>query len=472
LSKQEIMHSNYYYSVLFLLILGLVSCKSIKPENPPMPSDQKLPSTVSIINVPISIPLSYLEDNLNQDWNSKLFSDKSLPLGSGLFADLDVTRIGKISLKGMNNNSLQVKIPMNLKGDLKIEKKVFGQVLSTNFPFNENISPEISFIPEIGPNWDLVIKDLNIDNWGRSMKYNLLGFEIDLDPLVRGQLRRVLDNQLSASNLSNLDFRNMAQETWDAFSEPYSIEQGEIQVHFFAVPKRLKVKDEISMDQKLNLYIGLEGEMISKVGPRPDIKPIPLPDIEINESQENILDIVLPLILRYEDLNQYLNKAISGQQIKADKNTILIPSNLKTQQYGDKTLLGMDFDAVRNGNREVKGKIYFAGKPVFDPVTESLKFEKVEFDVKTSNFLAKWGIKSKKRKIKSQIEKLAKIPLGEFLQEARAELENQGYLETNFATFKANGLSLEVEGINNTSEDIRIFFRAKGQMEVLLKNLK
>jgi hypothetical protein len=465
------MHSKHNPAIIFM-ILAMVSCKSIKPENPPMPTDQKLPSTASIINIPISIPLAYIEDNLNQDWSSKLFSDKSLPLGSGLFADLDVTRIGKISLKGMDNNSLQVKIPMNLKGDLKIEKKIFGQVLSTNFPFNENISPEISFIPQIGPNWDLVVRDLNIDNWGRSMKYNLLGFEIDLDPLVRGQLRRVLDNQLSASNLSNLDFKNMAQETWNAFSEPYSIDQGDIQVHFFAVPKSLKVKDEISKDQKLNLYIGIEGEMFSKIGVRPDVKPIPLPDIEINESEENILDIVLPLILRYEDLNQYLNKAISGQQIRADQNTILIPSDLKTQQYGDKTLLGMDFDAVRKGKKEVKGKIYFAGKPVFDPVTEFLKFEKVEFDVKTSNLFAKWGIKSKKRKIISQIEKLAKIPLGEFLQEARKELENQGYLETNFATFKANGLSLDVEGISNTPEDVRIFFRAKGQMDVRLKNLK
>jgi hypothetical protein len=151
------------------------SCKSIKPESPPDPTTQELPSTLSIINVPISIPLEMLENNLNKDWSSKLFSDNALPLGSGLFADLDVTRIGKISLKGLENNALQVKMPMNLKGDLKIEKKVFGQVLSTNIPFNENINPEFSFIPEIGPNWDLMIKNLNIESWGRSMKYNLLG---------------------------------------------------------------------------------------------------------------------------------------------------------------------------------------------------------------------------------------------------------------------------------------------------------
>jgi hypothetical protein len=456
--------------IFFILIIG--SCKSIKPENPPLPSNQELISAVSIINAPISIPLAMLEDNLNQDWSSKLFSDKALPLGSGLFADLDVTRIGKISLKAMGNNSLQVKIPMNLKGDLKIEKKVFGQVLSTNIPFSENISPEISFIPEIGPGWDLMIRELNIDNWGRSMKYNLLGFEIDLDPLVRGQLHRVLDNQLSASNLTKLDFKNMVQETWNSFSEPYSIEQNGVQLHFYAVPNRLKVRDEVSIDQKLNLYIGIEGEMFSTIGAKPNLKPIPLPDIEYNEIQENIFDIVLPLTLRYEDLNRYLNQAISDQRIRADRKTVLVPSDLKTQRYGDKILLGMDFNAIRNDKKEVKGKIYFAGMPVFDQDSESLKFEKVEFDVKTPDFLARLGIKSKRRKIQSQIEKLAVISLGGFLKDARTELENHGYLETGFATFKVIDPSLDVERIITTDEDIQIFLRSKGIMDVQLKNLK
>jgi hypothetical protein len=461
-----------YNGILFFFLLITFSCKSIKPESPPDPTTQELPSTLSIINVPISIPLEMLEDNLNKDWSSKLFSDNALPLGSGLFADLDVTRNGKISLKGLENNALQVKMPMNLKGDLKIEKKVFGQVLSTNIPFNENINPEFSFIPEIGPNWDLMIKNLNIESWGRSLKYNLLGFEIDLESLVKSQLYRVLDNQLSVNNLSKLDFKNMAQETWNAFSEPYTIEQNGIQVHFFAVPKSLKVKDEVSIDQKLNLYIGIEGEMFSKIGEKPQFTPNVLPDISLNENQDNIFDVVLPLTLLYDDLNDYLNKAISGQRIRADGKTVIVPSNLKTQQYGDKILLGMDFNAIRNNRKEVSGKIYFAGKPVFDQDSESLKFSNIEFDVKTPDFLSNWGIKSKRKKIQSQIEKLAIISLSGFLEEARTKLEQQGFLETEFARFKVVDPTLNIEGIITTSDDMQVFFRAKGKMDVQLKDLK
>lgn len=457
---------------LFLLFVFFSSCKSIRPERPPASSELTQPQAISKVNVPIEIPLSYIESNLNKDWRSKLFAEKGLMIGSGLTTDIDVNRTGKIALTGLENNTVRVKIPMNLKGDLKIEKKVFGQVLSTNFPFNENISPEISFIPEIGRNWDLTIKNLQIENWGRSMKYNLLGFEIDLDKVVKSQLQTVLDNQLSAANLSRFDFKSMAQETWDAFSEPYTIAQEGMEVHFYSVPNKLKVREEITLDQKLILYLGLEGEVISKIGSKPIVPKSPLPNIYYNDNAANELDIMLPLIIRYSDLDDYLNKEISGKTIRLDSKTELLPSKLSTRKYGDKTLMMMDFTAVRKGKKEIKGEMYFAGKPVFDEETESLRFDEPEFDVKSDNGLANIGIRLKKRKIINQIKKSASYPVGDFLREARKEMQQMGYYETDFASFRVKNPSLDIEGIYSTEEDLRIYLRALGQMEVRLKEMK
>ena len=455
-----------------ILIFAFSACKSIKPERPPATSHRELPQAISKVNVPIEIPLSYIESNLNKDWNSKLFAEKGLPIGSGLTTDIDVTRTGKIALTGLENNTIRVKIPINLRGDLKIEKKVFGQVLSTNFPFNENISPEISFIPEISSNWDLGIKNLQIENWGRSMKYNLLGFEIDLDKVVKSQLQTVLDNQLSAANLSQFDFKNIAQETWDVFSEPYTIEQDGLEVHFFSVPNKLKVRDEITLDQKLILYLGMEGEVVSKIGSKPIVPKSPLPDIDFNENKENKLELILPLILSYEDLDGYLNNEMSGKTIRLDSKTDMMPTNLKTQKYGDKTLLSMDFTGIRKGKREIKGKMYFAGKPVFDTETESLRFDEPEFDVKSDNGMANIGIRLKKRKIINQIKKMGAYPVGDFLRAARREMEQQGFFETDFATFQVKNPTLDLEGIYNTDEDVRIYLKVIGQMEVKLKEIK
>ncbi|WP_373521442.1 DUF4403 family protein [Aquiflexum sp.] len=462
-------------SIKILIILSFLintSCKSIKPDRAPAASLIDLPSSRSTVNIPIVIPLSYLENNLNQDWSSKLFADKGLPLGGGMFADLNVTRTGKISLRGSENNTINVKVPMNIIGDLKIEKKVFGQNLSTNFPFNENLIPEISFTPEIGSNWDLNVKNLQINSSGRSMKYNLLGFEIDLDPLVKGQLQKVLDNQLSASNLSRLDFKHIAQETWDAFSEPYTVVQNGITAHFYSVPDRIMVKEEITVDQELILYLGLEGEMFSKLGSKPIIEKKDLPDITVNESKENQIDLVLPLTIPYQDLDEYLNSTFSGQQIRTNRTTVIFPSNLTTQKYGDKTLLSMDFKAVRDGKKDVEGKMYFAGKPVFDQESESLIFEEPQFDVNTGDFFSNLGIRLRKGKIQRQIKKLAVLPIGELMDNARKEMAEQGYFETDFANFKVLNPSLDVEGIYSTAEDIRVFIRSQGKMDVQLKDVR
>jgi hypothetical protein len=467
-----ILKNSLKFSFAVGFLSFFIACKSIKPDNPPAPTLTPLPVPKSIMNIPVTIPLVFLEENLNQALSNKLFSDKGLSLGSGLFADLDVTRLGKISLMGTEQQTLKVRIPMNVRGDLKIEKRVFGQNLSTQFPFNENVSPEISFAPEFGENWDLSIRNLQIDNWGRSMSYNLLGFEIDLEPLVKGQLQSVVDNQLQAAGLTRFDFKQMAAQTWEAFSTPYTIEQNSFMVHFYAQPDKLFVSQEVTADQNIILYLGLEGEMFSQIGEIPLALSKPLPPVKANPSKENVVDITLPIVFAYRDLDQIMNEGISGQRLKLDGKTVLTPSHIRSQQYGDKVLLAMDFAAERENRKEISGVMYFAGQPVFDEGSETLRFEGVEFDVNTDNLFAGIGIKLRKRKIQRQIQKLAIIRLGDFLGAAEIELQRQGMLDTDFATFQMHQPKIMVEGIYSSENALKVYLRTKSQMDVRLKKVK
>lgn len=455
---------------ILLVSLFIFSCRTIRPERPPAASvAADMPEAVSKINVPIVIPLSFLEDNLNKSQGSKLFADKGLELGSGLFADLDINRNGKISIRAVEGNTLKVKVPMNAKGDMKIEKRVFGQNLSTNFPFNENLAPEISFKPEIGRNWDLNVSNLQIDNWGRSLSYNLLGFEINLEPLIKNQLQRVLDNQFAAADLTQFDFKNMAQATWDAFSEPYTIEESGITAHFYALPDKLKVKEEFTLDQNLVLHLGIEGEMFSKLGTKPVVPKKPLPNISSNEDTENYINLTLPLSIPYSELDDYLNEAFKGQQIRTNRTTVLRPSNLHTQQYGDKTLLSMDFVALREGKKDVSGKMYFAGKPRYDDESQTLIFDEPKFDVDAGDFFTNLGIRMRKGKIQRQIKKMAVLSIGDMMDTAKEELQQQAYIDTEFADFKVVQPDLKIEGIYPTEEAINIFIKATGKVDVKLK---
>ncbi len=459
-----------YTAFLLLILFTFYSCKSIQPDRPPQPTvENVLPNTPSRINIPITIPLSFIENQLNQANASKLFADRGVSLGSGLFADLDVNRIGKIVLKSTSNNMLSIQVPMNLQGDLKIEKRVFGQNLSTNFPFNENLSPVVNFKPTLNQNYNLGIENLEVEDWGRRMKYNLLGFEIDLDQLAKRQLKNVLDNQLSSGALEQLDFKKMVQETWDAFGQPYTVEQNDLKAHFYSIPTAIKVSEEITSDQNFVIYLGLEGNMQSKIGEKPSVITRPLPPLQPNESTENIIDLHLPLHIPYAELDNLLMENFDDQQIRADRNTVIIPKNIKTQQYGDKTLLSMDFRAVRENKKDVTGQLFLAGKPEFDMETETLRFADLQFDVKTANPFTRLGILSKRRKILKQVEKLAAYPLGSFLAEARIEIKQMGKVDTNFAEFLVTNPDLTIEGIYPDENAITILLQATGSTTMKLK---
>lgn len=412
-----------------------------------------------------------MEQQLNQNTQQKLFKENNLSLGSGLTADVDVDRNGSVELRALDDNRISVKLPVKVKGELKIERKMFGQKLSTSFPFDDVISPEFSFQPEIGRNWDLNIKDLQINQWGKSMTYNLLGFDIDLGPLVKNQMQRVLNKQMAAADLSRFDFKNMAEETWRVFSEPYTVEQESVQVHFYTLANRMKVKEEIGMDQKLVLYLGMEGEVYSKIGDLPILPENPLPDIYYNENEANELDIILPLMISYQDLDQFLNEAFENKIIRLDSKTEILPLALRTSAYGERVLLEMDFKAIRKSKNEIFGTMYLAGIPDYDMDEETVRFLQPIFDVKSDKGAVNLAIRMRKGKIQRQIRKTAAFPIGDFLRELRRQMNQQDYVETDFASFRVMNPSLDLEGIYHTLEDVRVYFHAEGQMDVKLKSV-
>src|SRR5690606_33598812 len=231
-------YSGIILSLIFLILIG---CKRINPDRPNFRGEAPaLPEAVSKINVPLEIPLQYLEHHLNKGLKELVYAENGLNIGNGISTDIEVYRTGELRLSSNAENKLLVNLPMRLKGELKIAKTIFGQSLSTEIPYNESLSPVLSFIPEIGKNWDVAINDLKIQSWGRSLKYNLLGYEVDLDPILRKHIENVLRNQLSSNGMSRISFKNLITETWDAYGEPFRIGEGDLGTYLYTVPQKIK----------------------------------------------------------------------------------------------------------------------------------------------------------------------------------------------------------------------------------------
>ncbi len=125
--------------------------------------------------------------------------------------------------------------------------------------------------------------------------------------------------------------------------------------------------------------------------------------------------------------------------------------------------------AIRNGKKDLQGKVFLVGKPTYDPNQEAIVFEDIDFDLQTKNILANSASWMQQGKVLEEIKKYAVYPIGNYIREARLELQKQGYIETDFATFRVKRPELDVKGIYTTQDDIRLYLRSTGQMGVELK---
>ena len=459
----------YNGTLLVLVFLLLVGCKRINPDRPNFRGEQTpLPEAVSTINIPLEIPLKYVEQHLNNGLEDLVYAEKGLNIGNGISTDLEVFRTGNLRLSSNAENKLLVNLPMRLKGELKIAKSIFGQSLSTSLPYDENLSPVISFSPEIGENWDIAINNLKIESWGRSLKYSLLGYEVDFDPILRKHVENVMKNQLSSNGLSRISFKKLITETWNAYGEGFKIGQGDLETYLYTVPQKIKISEQLTEDHKLKLNLGLEGKVVTYLGEKPQTKPSPLPNLYYNEDTTNSLDITLPIAVAYPVFDEYLNQGLSGHNFRVDKETNFIPTSISTQSFGDRALVQMDFTLQRSGRKDLTGELFLVGRPTYDAATEAIRFEDIDFDINSKNILANNASWLKQGQLLALISKQAHFPIGSYIDQARLELQQRGYLSTDFASFRVKRPELSVKGIYVTDKDVRIYLNAKGQMEVNL----
>src|SRR5690554_6385400 len=111
------------FPFLFLAFLSFTACKKINPDKPSFKGEPvALPKPVSKINIPLEIPLTYLEDHVNKGLKDLLYSEQGLSVSNGICTDIEVFRTGDLQLASNGENSPRVKLPTRLQGSLKVEK--------------------------------------------------------------------------------------------------------------------------------------------------------------------------------------------------------------------------------------------------------------------------------------------------------------------------------------------------------------
>jgi len=446
--------------IFLLLFAANFGCSSLKLNGPeakaPPPA---LPKAEMSIHLGLEIPLSFLQKKINESLQQQLFQENGLEIGNGLFADVDLQKNGRLSLAASETGKLLVGLPVFLDGKVRLEKTIFGQKISSAIPFQETLSPQISFLPQINSDWTFGIEELDILSWGKSLQYDLLGFNIDFEPLVKEKMVSIMENQLLSGSLKSLDFKNIADDFWSTFGRPRFIENELSSNYLYTRPEKLAIYDEFTPDQMLLLNIGLEGEM-QRLKERPEETEIaPLPNLSREKVEGNEFSLTLPIFIGFQQMADQLDQILTDSLIMVDKQTRLLPKKFALRHFGERTLITMDFIGKRTGKKDIDGTFYLAGKPAYDPSIKGIVLKDVDFKLETKNFFANTSNWTKRRKVLNAIKKRAVFPIGDYLSEAGKLLQKEGQLNINLFALSLKSPEVFIDGIFPSTDGLNIYVR-------------
>lgn len=452
-----------------MLLIGLVlfSCKSINPSVNPGPSIPP-PTATADVNVPLKIPKETLSKLLNSQIPSMLLQEKGLDMGSGITGDLQLKRNGKITWSALDSQRIQLTVPINVIGEVGLKPKGLGNLFQSKLPLNENFSPVFVIDPVINPDWSIGTASFELVELGGNLEIELLGMRVDLSGLLSKEIRKWgKENLTGGKQLASL--KTLVNLAWAQIGKPFSVDWIGGNTAYSIQPSQVKLKEYFDTNQNYNLWLGMDAKVNSHPADAAPSRAFPLPELSQNDNSLNELDILIPMSVSYTKLDELLKQNLEGKAFRVDKKTTMIPSNIRTQAFGDLLAINLDFIAEQTSGKTLSGTLFVVGKPAYDKNSQSLIFEDINFKMESGSFGAQAGVGLKKRKIIRRIESRAVFPIADVLAESLGSITERLGLSTPIMDLNIANISIEPSGFYPMAKGLVIHMKATGVVDVQWK---
>lgn len=445
----------------FLVFCGLSACKSLDPTlSPALPP---LPTSYSRVNVPMQVPMQTLQNIVNQRVPPILFSEKALDLGNGVVGDLNFTRNGMADIEAVSEQQIQVTLPISVRGEVGLKPGGLRNLFQNKIAINQELIPVFRFNPQINPNWSLGISDFEVMDLGGKVTLNVMGMELDLTQLILNQIQHFASRNLT-SKPDLVRLKPLVDEAWAQVGMPVYVEFQGKKMAFSIQPDSVQLSEDLSPAKGYNLNVGLSGKVNSHPVEAAPSRASPLPKLTENARQENGLEIMIPLRLSYTEIDSLLTQNFGNQLIKVNKTTTFRPSNFKSQPYGDKLGIWMDFHAEQTNGKAIDGRLFLVGLPGFDEESKVLMFQKVNFRLESDSGKAKMAASLKKGKIIRQLNRKLKFPMEEVMEKSLGGIRERLALQTPYVDLSIVDLEIVPHGFFPTNSGLEIQLKATGKV--------
>ncbi len=395
----------FKYAALLCLCAGILcSCAGVTTLTAERPADEAFRTTLkrerSTLNIPIEITTDELTRILNKSIRTELYKGSTSTKG----VTATVLRNGAIAITASDNN-LYVTLPVTLS-------------MGYSFFHSPTLPLQLKFRikADIAADWRL---HTEIYYLGLG---DLLAEEIGLGPLsfkpraiVEGVTQPVqkLVSDLISSKINELfPIKAEVQTAWNRAHKTILLDK-QYNAWLRLAPQEVLLFPLTTVNNQIKASIGIVTYAELVVGPEPASTPaIPLPGLKKATTFDKNFQIAINADLYYADMKAIAAPLILNKRFESDGKQITIT----------------DFDLYGNGNKlvvklqttgSVEGIFYLTATPVFNPQTNGIAMENVDFDMQTQNILhrsAEWFLHGTIREL---VQAKLNMNLGQQLEQSR-----------------------------------------------------
>lgn len=446
-------------SLLFLLI-SIVFFAQV--DNPVF----TLPKIKSNITLPISLPISEINNLINQNVKGILYEDQSYTDNDNDQFKVRVEKQGDIHIKALTNNRLMISVPLKIWAEKGYGTLGYYVYQDTQFNLIMNFITSISATPD----WKLNTQTTAAGFvWTQKPVIDYGKIKIPIAPFIESVLRKqqsdftsVIDNQIK----SKFNLQPYLVTVWNQFAQPINISE-EYNTWLKVSPQGTymaplqvfadKIKTTVGIDLYSETFVGqmpLAGQNINTV-----------PNFQLMNNLPSVFNLQTTANISFDEATRLAKSQFQGKEFDLNNDKVKITDILVYPEKDDVVI-----EATTEG--KVNGRAFIKGKMAYDSVNHRIVLSKTDFNLKTKNFFQKALTVLFEGKIRKMIEKDYGIPLSDIENSSKKSLnENFNKEYVKGVRLKGNVIDLRPTQFLLSEKYITVVIDTKAQLQMNISGL-
>lgn len=416
--------------VLAVVVLTQWQCKTATKTTPKAPmeeyqySDKELQNEkhLSVLNLPVEIPVAEIENQLNQKLKGLIYEDKSYEDDGNDNLKARVWKINPIKMVALESSFL-FEVPLKVWVSAGYKISPLGMTMSgykdTEFSIKIRLISKIALTPD----WK-VKSETYVDSydWITEPSVKVAGINIPIKSMVSRMLNKNFEKITDAIDeqvAENIELKSNVEVAWNLAHQPVMLAK-EFDTWLVIKPTGIVMTPLLAKNGVLKSVIGINGytqTITSAVKPTVPVSP-KLPDLKIVDNVSDNFRVSLISLVSYEEAGRQATNRFKGEKFSflGGKYSVQVTS---VEMYGqnEKLIIKAGLSGSMNGH------IFLKGVPHYDPATQQLSLKGLDYDLDTRNSILKTANWLLQGQFARMMEKKMVFPVGEQIGDAKKTIQ-------------------------------------------------